>query len=86
LPPSGPPQTHWYVSRSMEDEEGIPSTNVETTRGIDLEREDEDPTRPCDVEVNPNDSEESPLSTLGQLKNSLPDIPGRGEDSQELSN
>lgn len=40
-------------------------------------------TRPTEVEERPEDIDQSALTTLGQLKHTLPDIPGRGEEPQE---
>jgi hypothetical protein len=44
---------------------------------------DDENTRPTEVEERPEDIDQSALTTLGQLKNTLPDIPGHGKESQE---
>jgi hypothetical protein len=80
LPPTGPPQTQWYASHNIDENEEAPSNHVEVIGGVELERDDRELRHPSSIEVSPNDSEESPLATIGQLENSLPDIPGRGED------
>ena len=59
----------WYASSSLEGEDGILN-------------DDDENTHPSEVEERP-DIDQSALSTIGQLKNTLPDIPGHGEVSQE---
>lgn len=68
LPPTVPSQGDWYASGNLQDEDGILN--------------DDENTHP-EVEARPDDTEPSALTTLGQLKNTLPEIPCRGLESQE---
>lgn len=68
-PTSVPSESSWYASSNLEKEDGI--------------LKDDENTRSAEVEERPEDIDQSALTTLGQLKHTLPDIPGRGEEPQE---
>ena len=69
LPPTASSETNWYASSNLEKEDGIVNDDEETL--------------PTSAKERLEDIDKSALTTLGQLKNTLPNIPGHGEDSQE---
>jgi RNA recognition motif-containing protein len=99
LPPSGAnaSQSLWFDPTQIEEDgEDMPQhrNEVEEVIVIATEREVDDPAQPNAVLeiksniVEPTGTDQridqlSPLATIGQLQNTLPDIPGNDEDPQE---